>query len=52
MVKKFFSEPLSFLYYLIYAETRNIEISRVDYANILAYNLSMQNEYNKSLYNK
>lgn len=43
---KFISEPLSFLYYITHYSEKDIEISDVDYEQILTSNLNLDNLYN------
>lgn len=45
---QFISKPLSFIYYLLHSQTKDIEISQADYANILSHNFEIKNTYNQA----
>ncbi len=45
---KLISEPLSFIYYLIHSQEKEIEVKKVDFAKILSFNLNIKHGYNTS----
>ncbi len=43
---KLISQPLSFIYYLLFVQEKEIEVKKVDFAKILSFNLNITNDYN------